>query len=138
MSQNSSLDLVPSKHLFFLLKCWFLVFYVRLLLSFRSYKPVIEAIKNAEGSDENYRHPLIFVWGVKTVARYVPKASCLTQALSLRWLMTRAGKDCSVQIGVAPGDMAQMKAHAWVTYRDTIILGGDEKDFSNFTPITTL
>jgi len=138
MSQDPSFSLAARQHVGFLIKCWILVLFVRIILTVKSYKPILKSITTLKGTDENYRHPLLFAWGVKSVARYVPKASCLTQALSLRWLMARAGKNCTVCVGVAPGESKQMKAHAWVIYRDTVILGGDEKNFSTFTPITEL
>lgn len=138
MNQDPSIGLVARHHVGFLIKCWFLVLFVRIVLSVKSYKPILKSITFLKGSDDNYRHPLLFAWGVKSAARYVPKASCLTQALSLRWLLARAGKKSIIYVGVAPDDSKQMKAHAWVIYRDTVILGGDEKDFSTFTPITQL
>jgi hypothetical protein len=65
-----------------------------------------------------------FVWGVRTAARYVPQATCLTQAISLQRLLAHAGQFSHVEIGVAktPG----FEAHAWVVCGGRILIGGEE------------
>jgi len=126
------------RHLGLLIKCFVLVAYIRLTLSFKSYAPILKRIKATQGDPKNHRQPLHFVWAVKKAARVVPKATCLTQALAVRWLMARSAQDCTIRIGVAPEAGGGIKAHAWVIYRDDIIIGGDDPDFESYTPITDL
>lgn len=64
-----------------------------------------------------------FVWAVKTVSRYLPMATCLTQALTVQALLARAGHKSRVEIGVAK-EAGRFEAHAWVVCRDKIVIGG--------------
>jgi hypothetical protein len=65
-----------------------------------------------------------FVWAVKVVSRYVPRASCLTQAVAVQALLARAGHESSIEIGVAKDTAQQFQAHAWVVCDNKIVLGG--------------
>lgn len=60
---------------------------------------------------------------VRVVSRQIPMASCLTQALALRWLLVRAGHRARVHIGVTKSDTGGFEAHAWVESRGKILLG---------------
>ncbi len=73
------------------------------------------------------------VWAVTAVSRYVPKASCLTQALAAEALLCRNGYPAAVHIGVAKTVSATLEAHAWVEYQGKIVLGGGGMD--RFTPL---
>src|SRR5579859_2611215 len=39
-------------------------------------------------------------WAVRVVSRYVPQATCLTQALAVYAILRRAGIDCELRLGV--------------------------------------
>jgi hypothetical protein len=65
------------------------------------------------------------VWAVKVTSRYVPGATCLTQALALQALLAQAGHESRVEIGVAK-NANQLEAHAWVICRNHIVIGGPE------------
>jgi hypothetical protein len=69
---------------------------------------------------------------VRRVSRYVPSASCLTQALATQVLLARRGQVSTLQIGVKKGDEDQLKAHAWVESNGRIIIGGT-KDLGKYT-----
>jgi transglutaminase superfamily protein len=64
-------------------------------------------------------------WAVKAVSRYVPGATCLTQALAAQALLKSGGHESRVQIGVLR-DAGKFEAHAWVICRDQIVVGGPE------------
>lgn len=61
-------------------------------------------------------------WSVRVVARRIPMASCLTQALALQWLLARAGHRAGVYIGVASDEERGFESHAWVESRGEILL----------------
>jgi len=65
------------------------------------------------------------VWAVRVTSRYVPGATCLTQALALQALLAQAGHQSRVEIGVAK-TADQLEAHAWVICRNQIVIGGPE------------
>ena len=76
-------------------------------------------------------------WSVSVVSRRIPLASCLTQALALRWLLVRAGHPASLRIGVAKDGARGFAAHAWVESRGQILLGS-EGETIGFAPILAL
>ncbi len=59
---------------------------------------------------------------VRSVSRFVPRATCLIQALVAQRLLARAGIDSALQIGVTRGD-GGLEAHAWVEHRGRAVIG---------------
>jgi hypothetical protein len=76
-------------------------------------------------------------WAVEGVSRYVPMATCLTQALATQVLLGRLGHTTSLRIGVARNAAGQFEAHAWVECEGRIVIGGLE-DLSRYTPLPPL
>lgn len=62
-------------------------------------------------------------WAVAVASRYVPGATCLTQALAGQVLLTQQGEPALLQIGVAKNDAGKLEAHAWVECRGRIVIG---------------
>ena len=87
------------------------------------------------------------VWAVKVVSRYLPGATCLTQAIAAQALLTHSGFPSQVEIGVAKEtkddrDHATAKtttedesrgfhAHAWVVCKGQVVLGGRQVERYN-------
>lgn len=70
-------------------------------------------------------------WGVSKAARYVPRATCLTQALAGQYLLARRGIASRIRFGVdATG--AEFRAHAWLISGDSIVLGGSANSMRGF------
>ena len=61
-------------------------------------------------------------WAVRTASRRIPGANCLTAALALHHLMSRAGYDSIVHIGVAKTPARGFEAHAWVEHDGVTML----------------
>ncbi len=57
---------------------------------------------------------LVCARAVHRLAQYVPKATCLTQSLTVFLLLTRRHDPVCLQIGVAKADSGKLLAHAWV------------------------
>lgn len=74
---------------------------------------------------------------VCTVSRYVPQATCLTQALAGQVFLERYGYQTTVHIGVTnvQGDSHAFQAHAWLESEGRVIIGGSEVPY---VPLTTL
>src|SRR5689334_21664605 len=66
------------------------------------------------------------VWAVQVASRYVPRATCLTQAVAAQALLGFGGIPASVRIGVAKAAAAGFEAHAWVESGGKILIGGAE------------
>jgi hypothetical protein len=72
------------------------------------------------------------VWAVRVASRYLPGATCLTQALAAQALLTHSGFPAQVEIGVAKDSakdsdeekVRQFRAHAWVVCHGQVVLGG--------------
>ena len=72
-------------------------------------------------------------WAVQAVARRIPGASCLTQALALRELMARAGHAADLRIGVGK-DANGLVSHAWLEHKGEILIG-DNGDLDRYSPM---
>jgi hypothetical protein len=82
-------------------------------------------------------------WAVRLASRYIPAASCLTQALTAQWLLNRAGIENQIHIGVALGNGREatgrggFEAHAWVQHDGAVLVGGADES-SRYSPILTI
>ena len=68
------------------------------------------------------------VWAVQAATRYVPHATCLTQALAGQILLRLEGIPASVQIGVAKEKGEAFEAHAWLDAEGKVLLGGSDSN----------
>jgi hypothetical protein len=75
-------------------------------------------------------------WAVTAVSRYVVKATCLTQALTLQVLLQKEGYNAALRIGVIRNEEGQLHAHAWVESEGEVLIGGSE--ISSYTPLLEL
>jgi hypothetical protein len=69
---------------------------------------------------------------VSAASRYVPQATCLTQAIALHILLKRAGFQSRMSVGVAR-ENGKFTSHAWVENQDTVVIGDTE--LQRYTPI---
>jgi hypothetical protein len=77
------------------------------------------------------------VWAVAGVSRYVPGATCLTQALAARVLLARRGQQTQLRLGVARSAAGEFQAHAWVEWQGRVVIGGADAPL-RFTPMPSL
>ena len=61
-------------------------------------------------------------WAVRTASRVIPSASCLTRAVTLHHLLSRAGYQSSIHLGVAKTSARGFEAHAWVEHNGITLL----------------
>jgi hypothetical protein len=76
-------------------------------------------------------------WAVAVASQYVPKATCLTQALATQVLLAWQGHAARLCIGVARSDIGQFQAHAWVECKGRVVIGGADAP-SRFTLLPPL
>jgi hypothetical protein len=90
-------------------------------------KLTAQAAAGASGSLEQ------MVWAVTVAGRYLPDATCLTQALAAQALLTQSGFPSQVEIGVAKDedDQRRLQAHAWVVCHGQVVLGGPQANHYN-------
>jgi hypothetical protein len=63
-------------------------------------------------------------WAIRVASWYVPKATCLPQALTAQLLLIQRAYPADLQIGVTRSEDGKLEAHAWVTSENGIIIGG--------------
>lgn len=71
------------------------------------------------------------VRSVRAVSKYVPAATCLTQALATQTLLRIKGQASRVRLGVDKDENDGLMAHAWVEVNGRIILG-EERGHERF------
>lgn len=72
------------------------------------------------------------VSSVKRCCRFVPGATCLTQALSVFILLRRHHQQSNLRIGVEKDSANRFRAHAWVEIGGTVVIG-DLPDLKRYT-----
>ncbi|TPK13036.1 lasso peptide biosynthesis B2 protein [Mesorhizobium sp. B2-5-7] len=116
----------------FLCRCLLVVTTVRLGLTLFSYNRVRGMVTRLNAHQCASMGELRLVaWGVAAAARFVPGATCLTQALSGQYLLARQGNASNIRIGIERGTGEQLKAHAWLVSDDHIVLGGSVDGFAH-------
>ena len=66
-------------------------------------------------------------WSVETTAKSIPQATCLTQALAAQVMLSRAGEEPSLHIGVAT-ERGAFEAHAWLELNGRPLVGDRDLD----------
>ena len=73
---------------------------------------------------------------IEKTACLIARSNCLIQALAGQALLARYGYKAYLTVGVARNEGVKLEAHAWVTSKDQILIGGS--DISHYTAILTL
>ncbi|MEN6553066.1 MAG: lasso peptide biosynthesis B2 protein [Methanobacterium sp.] len=71
---------------------------------------------------------------IMVASRYVPRATCLVQALAGYIVFSKYGYSTQIKIGVLNED-GVFEAHAWLERGDKVVLGESEKDFRTILDI---
>jgi hypothetical protein len=66
-------------------------------------------------------------WAILAMRRFVPRPTCLVQAVAGQWLLRGAGYPAQVQIGVSKGEAGKFTAHAWLEHGDEVLIGAAER-----------
>jgi len=116
----------------FLAHCLLVVVTVRLGLTLFSYNRVRSLVTRLDAREAASVADLRRIaWGVAAAARLVPRASCLTQALSGQYLLARQGNASRIRIGIERHTGTELKAHAWLMSGNHIVLGGSVDGFAH-------
>ena len=112
-----------------LIKAALVVFIIRLALKAMPYGKVLGKIEKslrplgAVNKSDGYEKQS--VWAVRAVARhFLGDKPCLTQALALKWLLARVGRETDLKIGVNKNTGKELESHAWLELDGAIIIGG--------------
>ena len=122
-----------------LIKAWILLGLIRLgleLFPFSTLRKFLNRLRSIMGGFEKEFSEEQLVWSVAVVSRYIPKATCLAQALTAQFLLQQAGHQACLHIGVTEADEGRLKAHAWVESQGRILIGGF--DLNKYTHLLAL
>jgi hypothetical protein len=132
---------LPSEERRLVLRAWRLEVAIRVglwVLPFRSVRRRVAATRRPAGPSTPSGAPADdrrIGWAVTSAARYVPAATCLTQALAAKVLLNEAGRPARLTIGVER-DAGRLRAHAWVEDDDGVIVG--DHDLERFTVLPSI
>lgn len=76
------------------------------------------------------------VRGVATAARYVPRATCLTQAMAAHWLFAWCGHPTVLRFGVAKENDQALRAHAWLESEGRVVVGAESLDEDKYVVLS--
>jgi transglutaminase superfamily protein len=109
------------------------------LLPFQTVRRLLASMTGATTPLHDIEQPSIerIAWAVAAASQYIPKATCLTQAMATQVLLEWQGHAARLCIGVARGDVGQFQAHAWVECQGRVVIGGTDAP-SRFTPLPPL
>jgi len=107
-----------------LVRAFFVVCLIRLGLRLLPINAVQRTVIGTSKT-ESVIHPVNqLVWAVRAVSRFVPLATCLTQALALQWLLSRSGHASRIHLGARKDAAGKFDAHAWVECEGRVVIGG--------------
>ena len=109
------------------------------LLPFQELRALVSEIgQRSIGSNSSTLLPVDRIaWAVRAVSQYVPRATCLTQALAGQVLLARRGRATRLRIGVSRKSRKNLEAHAWLECDGRIVLG-DHGFLALYSPFPSL
>jgi hypothetical protein len=107
------------------------------LLPFPRLRRVLTSLSKAT-SKLNEGDPIVIrrvAWAVTIASGYIPRATCLTQALATKVLLARSGQPAALRIGVSYGACGEFIAHAWVESNGDVVIGNENSTLKGFTSL---
>ena len=126
------------RHLVLLWKALAVVIAFRLALLVMKHRRIAQFIKVNPSPKGPVRPPLAIAWAVHHTARLIPFAHCLTQALSLQYLLGQQGMTSTIRVGVQTDKNGRLASHAWLVHDGEVLLGGKEEELATFTRMVDL
>jgi|SRR5690242_11932492 len=119
-----------------LLQAFLGIIYVRFLLHMLPLRRVQHFISRSSWHSESTCTPERMLWAIRAAARFVPRSTCLIQALVAQALLNRFGYKSLLTIGVAKNDRGRLEAHAWVSCEGQLLIGGPRVE--RYNPLLNL
>ncbi|RIV89756.1 lasso peptide biosynthesis B2 protein [Aurantiacibacter xanthus] len=127
-----------SRHFALLCKTLAVVVTMRLALLVTKHRHIAQHITVKPAPSGYVREASTLAWAVRNTARIVPFAHCLTQALSLQYLLGQQGMTSTIRVGVQMARNGTLDSHAWLIHDGTVLLGGSENELAAFTKMVDL
>ncbi|WP_208347735.1 lasso peptide biosynthesis B2 protein [Pseudaestuariivita rosea] len=106
-------------------ECFFTLLWVRALLFTGRFERVRSHIARHEtnGPPELWQQRMV-AWGIPKMARFVPGATCLTQAMAGQYMLARRGCETILRLSIDGTQGDDLRPHAWLMSGHVIVLGG--------------
>lgn len=111
---------------------------IRAGLKLRGYRRLSRSLKARLPHSHRPETASSIIWGVRAAARILPGTACLAQAVTLHYLLARAGYESVVRVGVAKDSRLSFDAHAWVVHNGRVVIGEVGATQDRYTPLTDL
>ena len=111
---------------------------MRLALCFLSYARIRSFFPAAQGRQQSHYYARQVARHIEHLGRFVPAASCLTQALALQYILAHSGHRSSIGIGVRETEPGNYAAHAWVRCNGFVVLGHRGTSLRSYAPLVEL
>lgn len=92
-------------------------------------------VRDVEGDPDNPVRLKIIMHNVESAAHFVPRATCMTQAISGQAIASWFGIPTSLHLGARQEKDASVLFHAWLVWRDAVVLGGDDTSVTSFASL---
>lgn len=134
----SSFIRLPSREKLVAIQSLYWVFIIRIMIWIFPFYSVQKRVQKIAGnSNPHINHSMSMSrlrLMIVVAARYVPRATCLVQALAGFILFSRYDYSTSIKIGVL-NENGEFEAHAWLEHDDIVVLGESEKGFKTIMDI---
>lgn len=118
------------------MRAWFLLGAMRMCLWLLPFKRVQESVKRAKQAAETGADIETVKHAILATSRYIPRCTCLVQALAMSLLLKHYGHSSDLHIGVARDDKGKFLAHAWVERQGQVLIGGPNvEQYTPFSPL---
>lgn len=112
-----------------LIETLYLLLKVKVTFKIKSFSKIKESYLEMEVANVRDSTVCDMSWALKAVSYYFPGTTCLINALAGYSLLARHGYRGMVKIGVGKSTEGEFEAHAWLEYKDRIIIGEMEKEY---------
>lgn len=116
-------------------RLWIYVIVIRIRLSANGYSAIKQLPVKAQRNKLNI-DPVHLANVIKRVAKFVPGALCLAQAVAGQRQLSKHGFGSKMCVGVKTNPDGQLVAHAWLVFRGRIVLGGSDTEIEKYTVLT--
>jgi hypothetical protein len=117
------------------LRAWFLLGSMRMCLWMLPFESVQQLVKRYQQAPETATDVDTLKRAILATSRYVPRCTCLVQALAMSLLLKRYGHASDLHIGVARNEEGKFMAHAWVERQGQVVIGGPNvEQYTRFSP----
>ena len=127
---------LPNNKKSLFIKSLILIIFIRIsltILPFSKVKKISKIFSRSNNDQINNKSIEDIIWSIDVVSIYIPRATCLTQAITAQILLYRYNHPSKLKIGVMKKN--DFEAHAWLEINNEIVLGKSEE---KYVPILNL